>query len=226
MVTTTIDGRRVTQGTAAAKKLAPKKRVVERRNRNASVIQAAIEVMSERGYAGTSIQEVADKVGVLKGSLYYYFSSKEELLFRVLEESWRETSAFAAEAAGLGLEPIDELAAYFRRLATWYLQNVDHANIFFSQTGNLTGERKAVTDERSREFVDHIRGLVRTAQERGQIGSSLNYRLIARYVLGSLNNVRTWPTTGSTPFSADEMADAFVELTMNALLVPRPAAAE
>src|SRR4051812_25001793 len=53
----------------------------KKRNREAEVIDAAVEVFFEKGYSAASIQDVADRVGVLKGSLYYYIDSKEDLLF-------------------------------------------------------------------------------------------------------------------------------------------------
>ena len=40
----------------------------------------------EKGYEATSIQDIADAVGILKGSLYYYITSKEDLLFEILED--------------------------------------------------------------------------------------------------------------------------------------------
>lgn len=195
-----------------------KPRVIERRNRDEAVLAAAISVMSERGYAATSIQEVADRVGVLKGSLYHYFSSKEELLFRIINESYAESIAIAEQVAALGLPPIDELAEYLRRSCVWYLDNVERANIYFTEARHLTGDRLSQTQQRGRDFEHHVRDLVAEAQAAGEITTTLNPRLVTRFVLGALNEVRTWPSrSGRSPFSRDEMAEAFVRLTLNAL---------
>ena len=58
-----------------------------RRNRGQDVIEAAIRVFHKKGYASASIQDVAAEVGVLKGSLYHYIDSKEDLLARIFEDS-------------------------------------------------------------------------------------------------------------------------------------------
>jgi DNA-binding transcriptional regulator YbjK len=58
-----------------------------RRNRSDEILQAAIEIFHQKGYAAASIQDVADTVGVLKGSLYHYIDSKEDLLARIFEGS-------------------------------------------------------------------------------------------------------------------------------------------
>ena len=65
------------------------RRPVDRRNREHEVVEAAVKVFYEKGYAASTIQDVADVVGVLKGSLYHYISSKEDLLFRILQQSSR-----------------------------------------------------------------------------------------------------------------------------------------
>jgi AcrR family transcriptional regulator len=189
----------------------------ERRNRDENVIAAATSVMSERGYSATSIQEIADRVGVLKGSLYHYFSSKEELLFRVLSESHTESDRITKEVAALGLSPLDELSEFLRRQCIWYLTNVDRANIYFTEARQLTGERHKITQKRGRDFVQHLNDLISAAKANGEIRSEIDPALLTRYVLGSLNSVRAWPSRSGSAFSKDVMADAFVRLTRNAL---------
>lgn len=190
---------------------------VERRNRDVEVIDAATAVMSERGYGATSIQEIADRVGVLKGSLYHYFSSKEDLLFRVISESQAESDQITAEVAALRLEPIDELSEFLRRLCVWYLTHVERANIFFTETRHLTGNHRKAAQQHGREFVEHLHELIVAAKEKGQLGSELEPVILTRYVLGSLNNVRTWPSRSLRGISREELADAFVTLTRSAL---------
>src|ERR1700757_1955455 len=54
--------------------------------REPEIIAAAGDAFRRKGYANVSIQEIADSVGLLKGSLYYYIDSKEDLLFAVISE--------------------------------------------------------------------------------------------------------------------------------------------
>ncbi|MCU1477803.1 MAG: TetR/AcrR family transcriptional regulator [Subtercola sp.] len=201
----------------APKAKAGKGQAVERRNRDKDVISSATSVMSERGYSATSIQEIADRVGVLKGSLYHYFSSKEELLFRILSESHRESEKITQDVAALGLEPLEELSEFLRRECIWFLTNVNRANIYFTESGHLTGDRLKQIQRSGREFTQHLQDLISAAQEKGQISIDLDPVLLTRYVLGSVNNVRAWPTRSGPSFSKEEMADAFVRLTRNAL---------
>ena len=56
----------------------------------AEIVAAARDLMRDRGYAGTSMKDVAEKVGLLKGSLYSHFASKEELVPEVLSLTFNE----------------------------------------------------------------------------------------------------------------------------------------
>ncbi|OPX86942.1 MAG: HTH-type transcriptional repressor KstR2 [Pelotomaculum sp. PtaB.Bin104] len=55
-------------------------------NKRDEIIQVAAKLFRRLGYAETSMKDIADKVGILKGSLYHHFSSKEELLNEVINE--------------------------------------------------------------------------------------------------------------------------------------------
>ena len=192
-------------------------RKTQRRNRDADVLQEAIQVISERGYAATSIQEVADRVGVLKGSLYHYFSSKEELLLRILEQSHEETSSIALEVSELNLPAFEELLEYLRRSSLWYIANVQRANIFFTERRNLTGDRLQMAKTWGRDFESHIQKLIIAAQEDGRIRGDQDPRLVTRFVIGAVNNVRNWPSRSGNAFSAEDIADTLVTLVKSAL---------
>jgi AcrR family transcriptional regulator len=187
------------------------------RNRDASVIAAAIEVMSEKGYAATSIQEVADRVGVLKGSLYHYFDSKEELLSRILAESHATMDELQAEIRSQGLRPYEELMEYIRRQTIWYLENRDRANIYFTERRHLTGERRQRALEAGRAFEKYVQDLVVAAQEDGDIRQDQDYRLITRFLTGALNGVRFWPSRSGKQFSIEEISEASVALVRSAI---------
>ena len=64
------------------------------------VIEAAVELFAEHGVTGTSLQMIADHLGVTKAAVYYQFHAKEDIVLAVLEEALVDMTAFvtAAEA--------------------------------------------------------------------------------------------------------------------------------
>ncbi|TDD71507.1 TetR/AcrR family transcriptional regulator [Actinomadura darangshiensis] len=82
------------------------------------ILKAAIAVMSEQGYHGTSVRDIAGRAGLSPGALYYHFESKQELLATIMErgigELLRRTRA-ALDAAG------DEPAARLRAIVSTHV---------------------------------------------------------------------------------------------------------
>ena len=69
-----------------------------REERWAELIEVATQVFYEKGYDGASLQDIADRLGMLKGSLYYYIQSKEDLLFDVISAVHRDGLAVVRAA--------------------------------------------------------------------------------------------------------------------------------
>jgi AcrR family transcriptional regulator len=62
------------------------------------VLDAALDLFSEHGFEGTSLQDIADRLGVTKAAVYYHFRSKDDLLLALVEPAFDELLALAAEA--------------------------------------------------------------------------------------------------------------------------------
>lgn len=195
----------------------PTKVKAQRRNRDEEVITAAIEIFSEQGYSATSIQDIADRVGVLKGSLYHYFSSKEGLLYRILQEAHNEADAIWNEVADLGLDPLATIEEYLRRLFIWYLENEDRANIYFNESAHLAGTTGKDIRNRGKEFSSRLRTLISKARDQHQIAVDVDPSIVTQFLIGSLNSVRLWPRRPRSKQGRQQLADNFVGLTRNTL---------
>ena len=92
------------------------------------IIDTATELFTERGYAGTSVRDIAERLGMTKGSLYYHFSSKEDLLYALMSPLIDALAGFIAAAQGAGsvsadvvcglVDLLDAHAAMLRSLTT------------------------------------------------------------------------------------------------------------
>src|SRR3954470_12782191 len=78
------------------------------------IVDAAAELFRTKGYAATSIQDIADANGLLKGSLYHYVDSKEDFLYRIIHGVYTEAVADIQRVVELEAEPEDRLAAFVR----------------------------------------------------------------------------------------------------------------
>jgi TetR/AcrR family transcriptional regulator, cholesterol catabolism regulator len=198
---------------------APGARPVARRNRDAEIFTAAIEVFSEKGYSAASLQDVADRVGLLKGSLYHYISAKESLLYRIFHQAHEEAVELMAEVAGLGLPPVRHLYEYLRRLTLWYLDNRARSALYFTEWRYLTGEYGETVRRERREFEGYVRDIIRAAIEAGDARPDLDAKLASFATLASINSVLVW-FSPSGPYDPDRIAAEIAELSCASVCCP------
>jgi len=188
-----------------------------RRNRDEEILAAAIQVFSQKGYAAASLQDVADAVGLLKGSLYHYISSKESLLYRIFQESHVEGAALMAAVDEMGLAPDAKLREFARRLTLFYEQNRERASLYFGEWRHLTGEDLQTVMKQRREFELYVRTIVSEAHERGLTDPDLDVKLATRYILTGINGVILWyHPDGALP--AEDIAERIAELACSSVL--------
>ncbi|MDX6327302.1 MAG: hypothetical protein QOK15_3656, partial [Nocardioidaceae bacterium] len=97
------------------------------RARDREVIEAAVKIFWAKGYANTSVQDVADALGMLKGSLYYYIDSKERLLEKIFDDSHLELSKIANAAVSAEGSAATRTARFLFDYAMWTLLHVQQA---------------------------------------------------------------------------------------------------
>jgi AcrR family transcriptional regulator len=182
-----------------------------RRNREEDVLKAAIEVFHRKGYATASIQDVADAVGVLKGSLYHYIDSKEELLARIFEGSDEESVRIMEELADQDISAIERLRIFARTWSVWYMENAERASLYMNEWRHLTGERLArVMTERSM-YESYVGGLIDAVKREGDADPDLDTRYAAYFVLSAINVLPSWyKRDGSDP--AEHIAEVYADM--------------
>ena len=196
---------------AAARDKSGKRNGSERRNRGAEVVDAAVAVFNEKGYTGAAIQDVADRVGVLKGSLYHYIDSKEDLLARIFEESDEMSFALMDESRNLDLPAVERLRRFAHDWSLWYLENIERTAIYVNDWKHLTGARLKKVVQRRHEYEKRVTAMIEDVVKDGQAAPGLDVRYACFFVLSAINGLPTWYRRGG-PDSAEYIADAYAEL--------------
>lgn len=197
----------------------------DRRNREADILEAALRIFASKGYAAASIQDVADAVGVLKGSLYHYIDSKEDLLFQIFDNAHLDAETLMAELDALDVDPVERLRCYLERSVSNTLHNLELQTLYFRDWRYLTGERRKKLVERRRQYDHYLRGLITRAYEFTGVESAVNHRYVSSFVIGGTNWVADWyrPDGDDSP---EEVARSYAQLAMATVLgIAQPAAA-
>ncbi len=161
--------------------------------RRQEIVEAATEVFRRRGYSAASIQEIADEVGLLKGSLYYYIDSKEDLLFAVLSETYDLARAQIDRVEALeGLGPLEKLAEYIEAHVNFIAEHTTKIAIYYSDFELVGEERKPRLIEQRKQFERYITELITQAQRAGEVAEEVDAKIAAYLILGSMNWAYTW----------------------------------
>ena len=194
-----------------------------RRNREREVTRAAIEVFFEKGYAASSVQDIADVVGVLKGSLYYYIASKEDLLFRIVDSVYEQSSAILDEVLALDIPAIERFHLYLSRHVKWVLDNVEEVTVFFRDWRYLTGERLEIVEKRRRGYERVIRQLIAAAQTEGDVDRRVDPRYASFFILSAVKAPEWYDHgSGTGSDSATRIAAAYADMAVGTLVGTRP----
>jgi AcrR family transcriptional regulator len=156
------------------------------------VLRAAARVFHARGYAGTSVQDVADELGILKGSLYHYISSKEELLFRLLDGTHTEVNRILDEVCAVEGPPLERLREYVRRQVSFCLENLERVAVYHHDLERLGDERRRDIVSRRRAHEQFVAGLIASAQAAGEVPADEDPALLSRCVFGTMILTYDW----------------------------------
>jgi TetR/AcrR family transcriptional regulator, cholesterol catabolism regulator len=184
--------------------------VTTRRN---ELLRQAARLFAEKGYHGTSTGDLAEAMGVQKGSLYAHIRSKEDLLWEVAREG------AAAFHAALDQIP-DELPATEKiRLALRahlhvVAEQLDVATVFIREWRYLEGERRDEFVAERRRYEERFRTLFREGRELGELRTDLDDGTATLLALSAANWAYTWLRPGE---DTDALADRFFGLLLDGM---------
>jgi TetR/AcrR family transcriptional regulator, cholesterol catabolism regulator len=188
-------------------------------SRRKQIFDEAARLFLQRGYDGTSLQEIADAVGILKGSLYHYIGTKEDLLYAIVYENQARVIAIIDDLQQLDAGPVEKIEQFIRRTIAHNTQHHTVASVYQKDFQSLRGERRErVVAERDR-YERYLRDLIVASQREGYFRPDLDAKLSGMAVLSLLNYLHIWYRADGAS-SPDEVADEFISLLMHGLEQP------
>lgn len=181
----------------------------------------AADLFRQRGYRAATLEEIAQRVGVSKPTLYGYFRSKEELLAAIFH---RTISLFERDLTAIrtsGEDPPAQLRRVMRVHVGAVIAQRSFLVVFFSEEANLPPALSRAIRRRKARYDRIVRAIV----ERGIRDGSLrpvNARLLVFALLGMANWVYQWYDPAGA-WDADAIADAFVALAESGYLATKAA---
>lgn len=184
------------------------------------LIKQSIDLFVKKGYSATSIKDIVDTLGVTKGSFYYHFTSKEELLMdihlqyidellsqqkRILEKE-KSTRDKLVKIVELVIRDIEEQGAIGR--------------VYYREIRHLTPEHAAIIRQKRGEFRDHIEQVLTEGVRNGEFRAALQPKMITFAILGITNWSYQW-FNPQGELSVDDLANMYTDFILNGVLAEK-----
>ncbi|TCK25842.1 TetR/AcrR family transcriptional regulator [Pseudonocardia endophytica] len=206
----------MTAGHAAPDDPAPQRRKRRQFTRRQQVLDTAARMFFERGYEATTTQDIGAELGLLKGSVYYYISSKQDLLFEIVQEYHQDTRAYFERILASDRTPIEKLRELITTETAHTATNLTRSSLFYTEWRSLDPDRQqTIIAERARH-ERAVESWIREAQAAGDVRPDTDPRLATFAIFGMVNSVYRWfrPDGRRT---AEEVGAEFTELVLSGL---------
>ena len=189
-------------------------------SRRRAIEDVASDLFRAHGYAGTSVRDIARALSLQGASLYAHVTSKEEVLWAIVDRAASRFEA-AADAAELEAElrrpgdPVEAIAALIRAHVEVLTSDVGEASVFVSEWRSLGPERRAAVLDRRDAYEARFRGRISEGVAIGAF-ALVDPAIASTVLLTALNGVATWfDPAGRLP--AGRVADNLVDLSLRML---------
>ena len=184
--------------------------------REQQIVEKARQLFSQTGYQSISLQDIADELGITRPAFYYYFKSKDDLLWRLISNLGGELLAEALPIVNSPGTPQDKLRSLLVGHSRTILQNSDAFRIYFAERHLVNRSRHRRLRKSELRYVSLFQELIK----RGQAAKTIRVgddRLLALMVLGLANSVLRWYRIGGR-LTAGELSEMVADLAIASLL--------
>lgn len=183
--------------------------------KRAEIIAAAAEVFRERGYQAATLNEIAERVGTDRASLYYYVADKQELFHETIKGVLDDNVARAEEIYVDDQGPVDKLKSLVSTVLESYEANYPHMFVFIqedmAQLSSTEASWASGMIEQTRRMERIFLSVIEQAVEAGEFRDDISPRIATYALFGMFNWTHRWFEPGRRMRAAD-IADAFTSI--------------
>jgi len=193
-------------------------RTAEARQKLREICRVAARVFYEKGYDGASMQDIAEAVGLTKAGLYHHVSSKDMLLFEIMNYGMD----ILEEAVLAKVKDIQDPREKLRQTILGHIDLVVRARdmeitVILHENRSLKGNLRTQINARKRAYIEYLEGLIARVQEQSGNAPKLSPHIAAFAVLGMINWLYQWYHLEG-PVKEQEISSAYVDFFFRGLL--------
>jgi len=193
-------------------------RTAEARQKLREICRVAARVFYEKGYDGASMQDIAAAVGLTKAGLYHHVSSKDTLLFEIMNYGMD----ILDESVLAKVKDIQDPREKLRQTILGHIDLVVRARdmeitVILHENRSLKGNMRKIINARKRAYIDYLEDLIARVQEQAGVQPRVSPHIAAFAVLGMINWLYQWYHLEG-PIKQEQIAQAYVDFFFRGLL--------
>lgn len=185
-------------------------------NKQTEIALAAVKLFEQKGYRATSVQDIADEVGLQKGSLYHYIHSKEDLLLQIAHQAISEFNQRLEKILALNVPAREKLVQMIQNHITVSVSNLQTTTVLLREAFSLGVDPHQVVQELTDRYLELLTAIIKEGVMNGEFYVE-NPKIAALCILGACNWIYRWYNS-SGELGANEISKIFSTLFLEGLL--------
>lgn len=169
--------------------------------RRDEVLETAARLFLEQGYVATSTTDIARALGLHRGSVYYYLSTKEELLYELIQRRYSSGTELLERLRDVEGDALARLRWLVAEHIVAVARNLVPSALALNESRSLSPEHRAAITAENDAYRAGVAALVAEGQRDGVIRDDVDPGLVTMAVLGAANWLHRWfdPGGGASP---------------------------
>jgi TetR/AcrR family fatty acid metabolism transcriptional regulator len=181
------------------------------------ILDAAIEVIAEKGFAQSRVSDIAARAGVADGTIYLYFKNKEQILMAAIDSAFGHFLAQARIELGQTTDPREQL----HRLGRLHLETLGSrrslAVVFQTELRHSAKFLAQFSQHQLVSYFDMIRSCVRAGQRSGMFRNDISDKIAANCFFGALDEMVTSWVLSDRDYALAGAADIIVKVILRGM---------
>lgn len=178
-------------------------------SRKTEILDQAAHLFREKGYAASTLRGIAKKCGVKGGSIYYHFSSKQEILYQIMEQVMAELIYRVNEGIKTIVDPVEKIRMAVTIHIKYHVTNLDKTYVTDSEIRSLTVENYKRIIKQRRDYENIFQKILEEGVQVGFMGN-IDVKMTAFAILQMCTGVSYW-FKEEEPLAVDEIINRYFD---------------
>jgi AcrR family transcriptional regulator len=187
------------------------------KNTRTVLLEAATDLFSVKGYAGTSIRDIGVKAGISSSIIYHYFKNKEEILFTIISNESQNLNRSLLEIEQRISDPVECLKEMLKEQSIIYsLKGKKVSKILALDAHQLRGKRGDSIRRLQYDIYDIYKRQIKRIKEKGLLRDEIDQTVLTFSIFGIINSFHRWYKS-SGRLSEEAVAENMLKIVLNAI---------